>query len=115
MEISIVIQLLSILINASLSLLRIQPSEEWIDLQIPEVIKNGVKGLGKEMYDIYEMDAEAFVQAYVNIVVGACISLGNQSPVEYEIIRYFISRFFILNLSLITFYLFSPLRKMSIM
>ncbi|KAL8463255.1 hypothetical protein ACS0TY_034046 [Phlomoides rotata] len=55
---------------------RIQPSEEWIDLQIPEVIKNGVKGLGREMDDIYEMDAEAFVQAYVNIVVGTCISIG---------------------------------------
>ncbi|KAG8390120.1 hypothetical protein BUALT_Bualt01G0050500 [Buddleja alternifolia] len=55
---------------------RIRPSEDWIDSQIPEVVKNGVKGIGNEMDDIYEMDAEAFVQAYVNIVVGACISLG---------------------------------------
>ncbi|KAK4480701.1 hypothetical protein RD792_013783 [Penstemon davidsonii] len=55
---------------------RIHPSEEWIESQIPEVVRSGVKGLGNEMDDIYEMDAEAFVQAYVNIVVGACISLG---------------------------------------
>ncbi|KAK4436500.1 Anaphase-promoting complex subunit [Sesamum alatum] len=55
---------------------RIHPSEDWIEAQIPEVVKNGVKGLGNDMDDQYEMDAEAFVQAYVNIVVGACISLG---------------------------------------
>ncbi|KAL0359162.1 UNVERIFIED_CONTAM: Anaphase-promoting complex subunit [Sesamum angustifolium] len=55
---------------------RIHPSEDWIEAQIPEVVKNGVKGLGSDMDDQYEMDAEAFVQAYVNIVVGACISLG---------------------------------------
>ena len=28
------------------------------------------------MDDANDMDAEAFVQAFVNIVVGACISLG---------------------------------------
>lgn len=28
------------------------------------------------MSDVDEMDAEVFVQAYVNIVAGACISLG---------------------------------------
>lgn len=28
------------------------------------------------MGDVDEMDAEAFVQAYVNIVVGSCISIG---------------------------------------
>ncbi|KAL0382140.1 UNVERIFIED_CONTAM: Anaphase-promoting complex subunit [Sesamum calycinum] len=54
----------------------IHPSEDWIEAQIPEVVKNGVKGLGSDMDDQYEMDAEAFVQAYVNISVGACISLG---------------------------------------
>lgn len=67
----------SILINASLTLHRIRPSEDWIESQIPEVVKNGVKGLGEQMDDIYEIDAEALVQAYVNILVGACISLGN--------------------------------------
>ncbi|KAL0402924.1 UNVERIFIED_CONTAM: Anaphase-promoting complex subunit, partial [Sesamum radiatum] len=55
---------------------RIHPSEDWIEAQIPQVVKNGVKGLGSDMDDQYEMDIEAFVQAYVNIVVGACISLG---------------------------------------
>lgn len=44
--------------------------------QVPEVVRNGIECLGNEMDDIYEMDAEAFVQAYVNIIVGACISLG---------------------------------------
>lgn len=43
---------------------------------MPEVVQNCVKGLGDEMHDADEMDTEAFVQAYVNIVVGACISLG---------------------------------------
>lgn len=28
------------------------------------------------MDDMYEVDVEALVQAYVNIVAGACISLG---------------------------------------
>ncbi|KAL2526600.1 Anaphase-promoting complex subunit 1 [Abeliophyllum distichum] len=55
---------------------RIFPSEDWMQSQIPEVVQNGIKSLGNEMDDIYEVDAEAFVQAYVNIIVGACISLG---------------------------------------
>lgn len=55
---------------------RIQPSENWIQSQIPEVVKNGVSGLGNKTDDVYEMDAEAYVHAYVNIIVGACISLG---------------------------------------
>ncbi|EYU26801.1 hypothetical protein ABFS82_06G140000 [Erythranthe guttata] len=55
---------------------RIRPSEDWIQSQVPEVVQNGVKGLGSEMEDIYEVDVEALVQAYVNVVVGACISLG---------------------------------------
>lgn len=64
------------MINPSVLLQRIQPSENWIQSQIPEVVRNGVSGLGNNMDDVYEMDTEAFVQAYVNIVVGACISLG---------------------------------------
>ncbi|CAA2984556.1 anaphase-promoting complex subunit 1 [Olea europaea subsp. europaea] len=55
---------------------RICPSEDWMHSQVPEVVRNGIECLGNEMDDIYEMDAEAFVQAYVNIIVGACISLG---------------------------------------
>ncbi|KAK1572161.1 hypothetical protein Q3G72_028403 [Acer saccharum] len=55
---------------------RVHPSEEWIQSQIPEIVKSSVKGLRDDTIDIDEMDAETFVQAYVNIVTGACISLG---------------------------------------
>ncbi|GMI87289.1 pollen calcium-binding protein 1, EMBRYO DEFECTIVE 2771, anaphase promoting complex 1 [Hibiscus trionum] len=55
---------------------RIHPSKDWIQSQIPDIVKNGVKGLGDDTMDIDEMDAETIVQAYVNIVAGACISLG---------------------------------------
>lgn len=55
---------------------RVRLSEDWIDSLIPEVVKNGVKCLENEVDDTYEMDAETFVQAYVNILVGAFISLG---------------------------------------
>ncbi|XP_016575540.1 anaphase-promoting complex subunit 1 isoform X1 [Capsicum annuum] len=55
---------------------RVHASEEWIQSQIPEVIQNGVKGLGDTMSDPDEINVDAFVQAYVHIVVGACISLG---------------------------------------
>eukprot|EP00257_Ricinus_communis_P020956 XP_015580327.1 anaphase-promoting complex subunit 1 [Ricinus communis] len=40
------------------------------------IVKSGVEGIGDDTSDIDEMDAETFVQAYVNIVAGACISLG---------------------------------------
>ncbi|GFY82115.1 E3 ubiquitin ligase [Actinidia rufa] len=55
---------------------RVHPSKDWIQSQIPEIVQNGINGLGDEMGDVDEMDAEAFVQAYVNIVVGSCISIG---------------------------------------
>ncbi|PHT40821.1 Anaphase-promoting complex subunit 1 [Capsicum baccatum] len=55
---------------------RVHASEEWIQSQIPEVIQNGVEGLGDTMSDPDEINVDAFVQAYVHIVVGACISLG---------------------------------------
>ncbi|KAL5734362.1 hypothetical protein ACOSP7_032223 [Xanthoceras sorbifolium] len=55
---------------------RVHPSEGWIQSQIPEIVKSSVKGLRDDTIDIDEMDAETFVQAYVNIVTGACISLG---------------------------------------
>ncbi|XP_022745935.1 anaphase-promoting complex subunit 1-like isoform X2 [Durio zibethinus] len=55
---------------------RIHPSKDWIQSQIPEIVKNGVKDLRDDTVDIDEMDLETFVQAYVNIVAGACISLG---------------------------------------
>ena len=55
---------------------RIHPSKDWIQSKIPEIVKNGVKGLRDDTMGIDEMDAETFVQAYVNIIAGACISLG---------------------------------------
>ena len=57
---------------------RVQPSKDWILNQIPEIIATGVKGLVDDTSNIDEMDAETFVQAYVNIVAGTCISLGMQ-------------------------------------
>ncbi|GAA0138654.1 hypothetical protein LIER_00357 [Lithospermum erythrorhizon] len=50
----------------------VYPSEDWIQSQLPEVIKNGMKGLEDDI----EEDTEAFVRAYINIVTGSCISLG---------------------------------------
>ncbi|XP_010423455.1 PREDICTED: anaphase-promoting complex subunit 1 isoform X1 [Camelina sativa] len=55
---------------------RICPTCEWIQSQVPEVVKNGISHLQDDMDDMYEVDVEALVQAYVNIVAGACISLG---------------------------------------
>ncbi|KAK9124538.1 hypothetical protein Sjap_014140 [Stephania japonica] len=55
---------------------RVQPSRDWIDSQIPSIVKIGVKDLGDETDNTDEVDIEALVQAYVNILSGACISLG---------------------------------------
>ncbi|KAH9702573.1 Anaphase-promoting complex subunit 1 [Citrus sinensis] len=55
---------------------RVYPSEDWIQSQIPEIVKSNVEALRDDTSDVDEMDAETFVQAYVNIVAGACISLG---------------------------------------
>ncbi|XWS56745.1 hypothetical protein CRYUN_Cryun09bG0111900 [Craigia yunnanensis] len=79
---------------------RIHPSKDWIQSKIPEIVKNGVKGLRDGTMDIDEMDAETFVQAYVNIVAGACISLGlrfagtkdaNAQELLYEYAVYFLN------------------------
>jgi anaphase-promoting complex subunit 1 len=55
---------------------RICPTCDWIQSQVPEVVKNGISQLRDDMDNMYEVDVEALVQAYVNIVAGACISLG---------------------------------------
>ncbi|KAI3988958.1 hypothetical protein MKX01_016529 [Papaver californicum] len=55
---------------------RVQPSGEWIQSQIPEIVKIGVANLGDENEETDEIDVEALVQAYVNILAGSCISLG---------------------------------------
>ena len=47
---------------------RIRPTCDWIQSQVPEVVRNGISHLQDGMDDMYEMDVEALVQAYVNIV-----------------------------------------------
>ncbi|EPS73838.1 hypothetical protein M569_00901, partial [Genlisea aurea] len=79
---------------------RVCPSEEWVESQVPKFIKHGVDCLGNEMSDLHEIDAEAFVHAYVNIIAGACISLGlrfagtrdgNAQDVLYKYAIYFLN------------------------
>ncbi|XP_072985105.1 anaphase-promoting complex subunit 1 isoform X1 [Typha latifolia] len=55
---------------------RIQPSRDWIESQIPEIVKVGILKVGDGEIDSDEYDAEAVVQAYVNIITGSCIALG---------------------------------------
>lgn len=55
---------------------RVQPSRDWVQSQVPEIVYDGVRSICDEVDDVDIMDAEAFVQAYVNIVTGTCISLG---------------------------------------
>ncbi|KAE8726178.1 hypothetical protein F3Y22_tig00007361pilonHSYRG00009 [Hibiscus syriacus] len=80
--------------------LMIHPTKDWIQSQIPEIVENGVNSLGDDTMDIDEMDAETTVQAYVNIVAGACISLGlrfagtkdgNAQELLYEYDVYFLN------------------------
>ncbi|XP_038722804.1 anaphase-promoting complex subunit 1 [Tripterygium wilfordii] len=79
---------------------RVQPSKDWIQSQIPEIIKSSISDLHNDDSDIDEMDAETFVQAYVNIVAGACISIGlrfagtmngNAQELLYEYAVYFLN------------------------
>lgn len=55
---------------------RVFPSREWVESQIPEFVKVGILKVGDAANDNDDFDPEALVKAYVNIVVGACISLG---------------------------------------
>lgn len=55
---------------------RVRPSRDWIESQVPEIVKVGILKVGGETSGSDDFDAEAIVQAYVNIVAGACISLG---------------------------------------
>ncbi|KAF5176246.1 Anaphase-promoting complex subunit, partial [Thalictrum thalictroides] len=54
---------------------RVQPSKDWVQSQVPEIVKTVTTNLGDEASDFDEIDTEALVQAYVNIVSGACISI----------------------------------------
>uniref|UniRef100_A0A2P2JSX6 Anaphase-promoting complex subunit 1 n=4 Tax=Rhizophora mucronata TaxID=61149 RepID=A0A2P2JSX6_RHIMU len=79
---------------------RVHPSKDWIESQIPGIIKSGVKGLEDDISNYDETEAETFVQAYANIVAGACISLGlrfagtkdgNAQELLYEYAVYFLN------------------------
>lgn len=58
---------------------RVCPSRVWVESQIPEFVKVGVSKVGDTESDSDDFDLEALIQAYVNIVAGACISLGINS------------------------------------
>ncbi|PIA32336.1 hypothetical protein AQUCO_04500142v1 [Aquilegia coerulea] len=62
---------------------RVQPSKDWVQSQVPEIVKTVITNLGDETSDFDEIDAEALVQAYVNIVAGACISIGKSTSSMY--------------------------------
>ncbi|XP_027940557.1 anaphase-promoting complex subunit 1 isoform X2 [Vigna unguiculata] len=79
---------------------RVHPSKDWVWSQIPEIVRCAVEGIGGDDNDIDDMDAEAFIQAYVNIIAGACISLGlvfagtrneNAQELLYEFAIYFLN------------------------
>ncbi|XP_020578138.1 anaphase-promoting complex subunit 1 isoform X2 [Phalaenopsis equestris] len=55
---------------------RICPSKGWVDSLVPAVVNVGIVRLTNETNDNDEFDRQALVQAYVNIVTGACISIG---------------------------------------
>ncbi|XP_030534487.1 anaphase-promoting complex subunit 1 isoform X4 [Rhodamnia argentea] len=79
---------------------RVHPSKKWIESQVPEIVKIGVEGLREDVGNLMETDVEALVQAYINIVAGACISLGlkfagtmdgNAQELLYEYAVYFLN------------------------
>ncbi|ESW13748.1 hypothetical protein PHAVU_008G222900 [Phaseolus vulgaris] len=79
---------------------RVHPSKDWVWSQIPEIVRCAIEGIGGDDNDIDDMDAEAFTQAYVNIIAGACISLGlvfagtrneNAQELLYEFAIYFLN------------------------
>jgi len=57
---------------------RVCPSRDWVESQIPGFVKVGVLKVGDAASESDDFDSEALVQAYVNIVAGACLSLGIQ-------------------------------------
>jgi anaphase-promoting complex subunit 1 len=58
---------------------RIQPTKDWVESQVPSFVNFGVSNTSQEAMDSDELDSEALFQAYVNIVTGACIALGEKS------------------------------------
>lgn len=57
-----------------------QATEDWIQAQVPAIIKEfiGLSTKDNEGSDIHsaDVDMEALAQAHVNILAGACLSIG---------------------------------------
>lgn len=64
-------------VNTSPFFYRIIPDREWVDSQIPEIVKKSFNDIGDDINDCDEMmDIETICQAYINVVTGACMSIG---------------------------------------
>lgn len=55
---------------------RVQPSREWVEAQVPEFIRVVIFKSQDDTVTGDECELEDVCQAYVNIITGACISLG---------------------------------------
>ncbi|KAL2629518.1 hypothetical protein R1flu_014204 [Riccia fluitans] len=73
----------------------IKASEEWVQAQIPEIVKNAVnsrKQDGNTEAPPADVDMEALAQAHVNILAGACLSIalryaGTAKPEAEQLLR----------------------------
>ncbi|KAL3687507.1 hypothetical protein R1sor_013816 [Riccia sorocarpa] len=73
----------------------IKATEEWVQEQIPEIIKNAVKFINQDANaeaPPADADMEALVQAHVNILAGACLSIalryaGTAKPEAQQLLR----------------------------
>lgn len=57
----------------------VQATEEWVQAQIPEIVKtavNTINQVGDTATPPADADMEALAQAHVNILAGACLSIG---------------------------------------
>lgn len=58
----------------------IQATEEWVQAQIPAIIKDCLDLSSKDKDDselpAVDVDMEALAQAHVNVLAGACLSIG---------------------------------------
>ncbi|KAJ3688112.1 hypothetical protein LUZ61_017276 [Rhynchospora tenuis] len=55
---------------------RVQPSREWVESQVPEFIRVVISKSQDDSFNAEECEIEDVCQAYVNIITGACFSLG---------------------------------------
>ncbi|XP_078435286.1 E3 ubiquitin ligase [Wolffia australiana] len=67
--------MLRVMAHSSIMWNSIQPSVDWVESQVPEIVKVGMTNLSDEITE-RGYDGEALAQAYVNVISGACISLG---------------------------------------